>query len=857
VDTGLKLQQLFPGFLFASTISVLLAAPAFAQVIQVTGVRVSATSSGVNVILETNSDTIPQVSTTSSDKTLLTDIFNTQLRLPDGQAFRQDNPVEGIAAVTVTQQSPNTIRVAVTGTTEVPTVQLSPSPSGLVLSLSTPAATAQTPSTETPTAQKPQTQPPTTPEVTTPSEDKPEAPTAAPEPEEEIEIVVTGEQDEDRYFAPNASTATRTDTPIIDTPQSIQVIPQQILEDQQIIRVEDALRNVSGVIGDTESGGNGTSGLTIRGFRTNNGIPILRDGFRNYDNFSSPETANLEQIEVLKGPASILYGQLDPGGVINLVTKQPLSQPFYQFQFQAGNNGLIRPSLDISGPLTSDGNLLYRLNAVYQQQDGFRNFETDEERFFIAPIVTWKISDRTNLTFSLEYQDDRRPYDSGLVAFGNKVADVPYDRIFNEPDDFYESNYLNIGYNLEHRFSDNWTLRNAFRYLNQEFFLQTALPLFLNETTGLLNRLYAERDWKSRDYSLQTNVVGKFATGPVNHTLLTGVDLNWNFRDDLTTGDFTLSIPINIFNPVYRAFSRPSSLLPLPGFDTNGEIKRFGVYLQDQISFGDRVILLAGFRYDTVDFRSTNNTSGQESRNYDDAFTPRVGLVYKPTENVSLYGSYARSFTPNFGLDVNRDFLEPEKAEGFEAGVKAELLNGNLFATLAYFDITKQNVATADPINPFASVATGEQRSRGVELDVTGQILPGWNIIASYAYTDAEVTKDNKIPVGTRLPGAPEHSASLWTTYQIQSGNLQGLGFGLGVNYVGSRFGDLQNTFEVGDYFLTNAAIFYRRNNWRIGLNLNNLFDVNYISAVRSSSRTTAITPGEPFSIVGSISVEF
>ncbi|MGI2905149.1 TonB-dependent siderophore receptor [Tolypothrix sp. VBCCA 56010] len=232
-----------------------------------------------------------------------------------------------------------------------------------------------------------------------------------------------------------------------------------------------------------------------------------------------------------------------------------------------------------------------------------------------------------------------------------------------------------------------------------------------------------------------------------------------------------------------------------------------------------------------------------------------MGIVYQPIPEVSLYASYSRSFTPNTATTVNGDPLEPERGEGYEVGVKAELLRGRLSTTLAYFDITKQNVASTDPNSLLDSVATGEQQSRGIELDVRGQILPGWNIIAAYAYTDAEVTEDNVIEIGNRLPGTPKHSASLWTTYEFQQNSLQGLGFGIGFNYVGERQGDLDNSFRVDSYFLTNTAIYYRRNNWRAALNFKNLFDINYIQA--ASNRLFEIEPGEPFTVIGSVSVQF
>ncbi|MEG5176326.1 TonB-dependent receptor domain-containing protein [Microcoleus sp. B3-D7] len=236
---------------------------------------------------------------------------------------------------------------------------------------------------------------------------------------------------------------------------------------------------------------------------------------------------------------------------------------------------------------------------------------------------------------------------------------------------------------------------------------------------------------------------------------------------------------------------------------------------------------------------------------------PRVGIVYQPIPELSVYASYSRSFNPGSARTAGGNIIEPETGKGYEAGIKAELLDRRLAATLAYFDITKQNVAVTDPNNSLFSIASGEQRSRGLELDISGQILPGWNIIGGYAYTNAEVTADpNRDLVGNRLFNAPKHSGSLWTTYQIQRGELQGLGFGVGFNYVGEREGDLDNSFEADSYFLSNAAIFYERDNLRFGINIKNLFNINYIQAV-TGSRAFGNKPGEPLTIIGSFTVKF
>ena len=840
-ESRLKLQPLLPSLLLTGPVAVLIAMPAKADVVEVTGVRLNPTANGLEVILKTASGASPQANTSSDNQTLLIDLSNAQLNLPEGREFRADNPVQGITSVTVIPLSTNSIRVRVTGTQAVPKVEVVPSPEGLVLGITAPPTTAET-----------------IPAPGTPAPSAPSPATEAPMEEEEIEIVATGEQPQTGYRVPDATTATRTDTPLRDIPQSVQVIPRQVIEDQQVIQLDEAVRNVSGVTSGGTSGGT-ESNFVIRGFSQ---APILRDGFREFSSYSGfSETANLERVEVLKGPASILYGEVQPGGVVNLVTKQPLSQPFYEAELQIGSRNLFRPRIDLSGPLTSDGKLLYRLNAAWLNDDGFRDFDQNTEQLLIAPVVTWKISDRTDLTVQLEYFRSKRPLDNGLVALGNEVADIPFNRNLGEPDDTVEEDSLNIGYNLEHRFSENWTLRNAFRYANRSFLNDGAIPFDFNESTGNVTNYFGLQDIDSQNYSLQTNLVGKFATGPIKHTLLFGVDLNRSEETEFTGLDFSSPISLNIFNPAYRSLPRQGSgELPLAR-NTQVRSDRLGVYVQDQISLADNLKLLAGLRYDTVNQTTTNkptdfDTTTSETTQNNDAFTPRVGIVYQPTQALSLYGSYSRSFTPTTSTTAAGEPLEPERGEGWEVGVKAELLENRLFATLAYFDITKQNVVTADPNNPLGSVATGEQQSRGVELDVTGQISPGWNIIAAYAYTDAEVTKDNTIPVGNRLFNTPKHSASLWTTYEIQRGTLRGLGFGIGFNYVGEREGDLENSFKVDSYFLTNAAIFYLRNNWRFAINIKNLFDVDYIRAT-NNTRTYGVEPGEPFTVIGSVSVQF
>ena len=790
-----------------------------AQPIVITNVQIEETADGFSLQLEADGElATPETSVTGN--AAIADIPNAILQLPDGDEFFASNPTDGISLINVTSLPDNQVRIAITGTDAAPVVNISVGVTGLIVSGS------------------------------------PGDPTVAVPDDESIQVVVTGEQADDDYFVPNASTGTRTDTPLRDIPNSIQVIPQQVIEDQQATGIEDVVTNAAGVsfLGNND---NRELRFSIRGF---DNAPILRDGFLLPfgATAAAPEVANLERIEVLRGPASVLYGQAQPGGVINLVTEQPLSDPYYNLQLQVGNRGFVSPSIDLSGPLTEDGRLLYRLNTLYRHEDGFRDYDSDLERFFVAPVVSWQISEQTDFTVSLEYIRDDKPADFGLLAFGDGIADIPFDRVTNNPDATIDKDYLSVGYNLEHRFSEDWLSRNQFRYIANSYdYSVLTLPFLLDESTGILTRAFASQFDESDTYALYTNVQGEFDTGPLEHTLLFGVDLarteNESGTQFNTSPEFLT--PLDIFDPDYSTPTPPLESLPIFQ-NTTSTTDSLGIYIQDQIDILDNLILVAGLRYDIVDQDTTNLVDESETNQYDDVVSPRVGIVYQPIEPISLYANYSRSFTPNFATDADGDPLEAEVGEGFEVGIRGEMIENRLTATFAYFDITKQNVATADPVIPFASVATGEQRSRGVDFNVTGEILPGWNVIASYAYVDAEITEDNTDIEGNRLRGVPEHSASLWTTYEIQSGDLQGLGFGLGLNFVGERQGDLANSFEADSYFLTNAAVFYRRDNWRAQVNIDNLFDIDYIESV-GNSRVRGIYPGDPFTVRASVSYTF
>jgi iron complex outermembrane receptor protein len=827
------------------------------SLIQITGVKSQATDTGIEVILETNQSDKLQLTNKSEGNSFIIDIPNSQLRLPSGNTFRQEKPTAGISEVTVTNLNANTIRVTVTGETGAPQVELFDDDAGLVFGVvpsvtNTPTPQTQpTPSQPEPPTTQPETQ--TTPTPQSENQTQPEEPTA--QNEAPIELVVTGEQN--RYRVPDAATGTRTDTLIRDIPQSIQVIPEEVIKDQRVTRLRDALLNVGGVVQNGGFGG-GVDQLATRGF-FNGGLfggGILVDGFNDGRN-GIRETANIERIEVLKGPASVLYGGVEPGGVINLVTKQPLREPFFNAELSASSFSTFRPSLDISGPLNSDKTLLYRLNSVYETSDGFRDFDQDIQRFFISPTLKWEIGKATNVTFQFDYLNDERPFDRGFLAFGDGILDTPLRRIFEEPDDVRRVEEIGFSYRLEHNFNDNWKIRNAFRYQSSDTFDYRAEPVRLDETTGILTRNFRSNDDYRENYTLQTDLVGKFATGSINHTLLFGVDLA-----RATSGGTQSRLPggltpsIDVFNPVYNVIPRPG-LEELTNVVRNNQniSTGLGIFVQDQIAFADNLKFVVGGRLDFVDQDSKDLRDGSESNQYDTAITPRLGIVYQPIQPISLYASYSQSFQPNSGTRADGSFLEPERGTQYEVGVKGEFLDGKLAATLAAYRITRSNIATTDIISGTGSIAIGEQRNQGIELNVAGEITPGWNVIASYSYIDALITEDNDGFAGNRPENIPFNTASLWTTYELQRGNLQGLGFGLGLFYVGDRQGDFDNTFVIPGYLRTDAAIYYKRDNWRAGINIQNLFDQLYFQGANFGR--VSIEPGAPLTVIGSFSVTF
>ncbi len=694
--------------------------------------------------------------------------------------------------------------------------------------------------------------------------------------------VVIKEVEDRGYSVDESSTATRIPAPIHDTPRSVEVVTRQVLDDQKVIRFSEALRNVSGVSQSSTQGGQGGT-FMIRGFASE--LNVFKNGFRDDSTFSSRtqrDIINIESVEVVKGPPSYLYGRSDPGGVINQVTKAPLKNRYYSAEMIVGSYGLYRPQIDIGGPLNESKTLTYRFNGMYESAESYRD-GVKSQRIFLAPTFGWEMSSRTTLRFEGEYLFDRSPIDRNLIAFGNGVAPIPISRFLGDPNRKMEVQQGKATITLWHEINDMFRWRTAFRAAAARSRYSSLESNFLvgAESDGILNLARYEIPTTVQSHYLQNELHGNFFTGSIKHKTIIGIELGRENSSATASGDFggDTTTPgafsyINIFNPNDRLFLNPT----LTKFsDASQQNNILGAYVGDQVDLLDNLHMHFGGRFDLFDQTITNRPdgltpTGSENTKTDTAFSPSVGIAYQPWKPITLYANYTESFAPQSAgsRSISGNLFDPERGKSYEGGVKYEAFGGKLRSTVAVFDIKKKNVLTADPLNGFFfSVATGEQRSKGVEFDISGQILPGWDIIANYAYIDTRVTKDLLFAEGSRAPNSALHQGSLWTTYFFQEGVVKGFGAGIGMYAQGKRNGifqcqdpaNCQAPFEIAGYVRMDAALYYRKQevfnktNLLAAINFTNLLDHRYFSGAQNFREI--VYTGAPFTAVGSLRFEF
>ncbi|MGY1488773.1 TonB-dependent siderophore receptor [Methylobacillus pratensis] len=653
------------------------------------------------------------------------------------------------------------------------------------------------------------------------------------------------------YYQKDAGGSTRTDTPLQETSQSVKIISRQVLDDMHATRLDDTFDLVSGVSRQNNFGGLWDN-FAIRGFagHENTGPAMLRNGFSGNRGFNPPrDTANTERVEFLKGPAAALYGNSEPGGTLNVVTKKPQFKSSNTAEVYAGSYDTYRTSLDSTGPVTE--NLAYRMVVAAEDNGSFRDY-VDSERLLVAPSFTWLVGAATTLNYELEYLKHRTPFDRGIALRdrdGNRLHNVKHSRFLGEPgtgDTKMEAYTHQLS--LEHEFSQNWRGKIGLAYKENKTdgdAVEQLSPLSAVSPNGTINRRLRGREFDSDDLMLQADLNGKFNTGSLSHDFLLGMEA---YRFNQHQRQFGSSATaINIYNPVYGAPLAPMTRLS----DFKEEQTDIALFAQDQVSLTEKWKLMAGLRFDSFRQQIDTLTNNTQARQDHFVTSPRVGLTYVVNPEVSIYTSFSRSFRPNSGTDAAGNGFDPERSRAFEVGIKYQSANQLLGGNIALFDITKQNVLTADPASNYLfSIAAGEVKSRGLELDLNGQLAEHLRLIASYAYTDAYLGKDialsaaSSIASGSRLSNIPKHSANALLMHERTLANGGKLGLGGGFSYVGKRADSPEDIFELPSYVTVRLMTYWQFNEkLRLSFDVTNLFDREYFA---SSYNSNWAMPGTP-----------
>ena len=661
----------------------------------------------------------------------------------------------------------------------------------------------------------------------------------------------------DGYVANVGRTGTKTGTPLIETPQSITVITRDRLDAQDAGTINEALRYVPGVLGEAFGFDSRVDFLQYRGF-DEGGVGVFRDGLalrsRGFAEFR-PELYGAERVEVLRGPASVLYGQGAPGGLLNVVTKQPTREAFGELAVEAGNFEHYEGKFDIGGPVYGTDSLSFRLTGLFRESGTQIDF-IDDDRVFLAPALKWESQEsqgRTSFTLLGQFQDDRTgATNQFLPASGtlesNPNGTVPVDRFIGEQDfDEFDRTTFAAGYLFEHQFDETWTIRQNARYDDLETDYRTAFGNGLDGTDQrTLNRFAFTAEGDTGLVTVDNQAQAELVTGPAAHTVLLGVDYQYYDVDERQR--FGSAPSIDIFDPDYGAD------VPLPPVlsDTSIKQQQIGLYAQEQLKLYENLILTLGGRQDFVFTELDDNFRGLTEDNRDQEFSWRAGLVYLFDAGIAPYASYSESFLPIPDTDDSGSLFDPETGEQFEVGVRFQPPESNSLVTVSAFHLTRQNVVTSDPATPGSESQTGEVRSRGIEVEAVASFPFGLDLLAGYTFQDVEVTEDeNEEEEGNRPETVPEHLASVWAAYTVQEGPLVGLGLGAGARFKGSTFGDSRNSFTVDEYVLVDAAVQYSWRNFTFAVNARNLLDNRHVASCQSEN---ACFYGIDRTITGSIS---
>ena len=654
------------------------------------------------------------------------------------------------------------------------------------------------------------------------------------------------------YVARRSATATKTDTALIENPQSVSVITADEIGDRKAESLDEALRYTAGVTPNLKPWAVDEFSL-LRGFELGTAGVFMDGLLTSGRSYAAPiEPYGLERLEVLRGPASVLYGKMPPGGMVNAVSKRPTADAVREIGIEYGSYNRKQLKADIGGALDTQNEWTYRLTVL--GRDSNTRLDNDrDDRLYIAPALTWKPNANTKLTLLGRYQKDNQAY-----AWQNQLAQPG---VFGQPsprvniggyDNRWRRDNKMLGYEFEHSFDDTWSVQQSMRYSELDRSETNVFPRGLRADGYTLNRSFSPRETHWKGLLLDTRVQARFDSGPLAHTLLAGVD----YAKSRTTDEFPYArpslAPMNLFAPVYA--HQPLAPAADPYVDRLPS-KQIGLYLQDQMKW-DRWVLTTGVRHDKADASGTRTFTkiGDSSSVYDtsaSATTGRVGVVYLFESGWAPYVNYATSFSPEIGKDANGDLLKPSKGRQVEAGVRYQPTDQNASYTASVFDIVRTNVTTAAPQAPGEVIQTGEVRSRGLELEARADVTNNISLIAQYTYLDTRITRSNDGDLGLPQMSAPKHSASVWGKYSFPVGESTRAFAALGVRYLGKA----RSAWDTGNTHITNPsftlidlALGFDRGPWRFSLNVNNLLnkqslmDCNGTICYRSAERTANLS---------------
>ncbi|HDY5947008.1 TPA: TonB-dependent ferrichrome receptor FiuA [Pseudomonas aeruginosa] len=669
------------------------------------------------------------------------------------------------------------------------------------------------------------------------------------------------------YVAKRSMTGTKTDTPILETPRSISVATRQQMTDRAVHNLDDAVRYMPGVVASSFGSDTRSDWLKVRGFKPTqflDGLPMAVGVYNN----PKLETWNLERVALLRGPASSVYGQTPPGGMLDMVSLRPQNVASHEVKAEVGNYNHKQVSFDSTGPLDDEGRFLYRLSGVVRDSNTQVD-HIDDKRYNIAPSLTWNIDDDTRLTVLGQFNRDDTGITSQFLPLRGTKYDAPFGKVshhknLGDPDwEYYDRTYYWLGYAFERRINDVWQFRQNLRYLRNDLSFQGLTPAGYYAAAsddGTLQRISTSVDEDISQFVVDNNFQADFDTGALRHTLLLGLDHNRTSNEYTSIFGFSVP-PTNINNPIYgQPIPKPPRSDAL--YDYKQKTYQTGLYVQDQIALDNWRLTLGG-REDWVHTGATFYNKGDATNtSRDKKFSGNAALSYIFDNGVAPYISYAESFQPTTGADMNStSSLKPTEGKQWEIGVKYQPVGSDSLFTAAVYDLRQENVSVSQNIGgtPVTS-QTGEVKVSGIELEATSNVTDNLKMIGAYSYTDTEVKKGQY--AGNRLQQAPRNQASLWADYTWHEGTLNGFSVGAGARYVGSTYGDQANTYDgyAGSYTLYDAAVRYDLGQLNgslkgvsVAVNANNLFNKDYLA----SCDGYYCYYGDQRSVVGSVSYKW